>query len=443
MLELKIYNTIKNYAVKNPVRFHMPGHKADEGFCALFKDACLDVTEVSSLKLEEVVLSAEEDLKKILQVEFCKILSGGTSLSVLALTYAVKGFGNSIIINRNSHQSIFNALKLFNIEPIFVGEELVNGFFTLPTAEQIDVLLKNNPNCIGAFLTYPDYFGRTFDIMEISNILKKRNKLFLIDNAHGGHFRYSFNGLYAGRYADAFCESTHKTLNSLNQGALIGVNNKNLINLVKEGVNIFSTTSPSYPILASVEYAVKKAFEETYKLPSLQKEITLLRNNLIDLGYKIDENTDIFKLSIDCKNLDVSAYEIERILEKNNIFVELCNERRILFMFSYQTKTTHINKLFNLLKSIITGAKQRLNKQKEITFGARKTTYLTAINGEYELVSLKESVGKISAVNVGTFPPCYPIICAGEEITKDSVEYLLSAKNVYGLTEEKIKIVRK
>ncbi len=441
MLELKIYNAIKQYASKNPTRFHMPGHKAEQGFCSLFKDAVLDITEVDSLKLDQVLLSAEEDLKKILQIEYCKILSGGTSLSILALLYAVKGFGNSIIVNRDAHQSVFNGLKLFNIEPIFVGEDLVNGLPVLPTVEEIDLILKNNPNCIGAFLTYPDYFGRTFDIIDISKTLKEHKKLLLLDSAHGGHFRYSLNGLYAGRYADAFCESTHKTMCSLNQGSLIGVNHKNLIELVKEGVNIFSTTSPSYPILASVEYAVKKANEETYRIPSLENEISSLKQNLTDLGYRLDDLVDPFKLSLDCKNLDITSLEIVRILEKNNIFVELCNERRILFMFSYQTKTSELIKLKDVLKNIITGAKQRVNKQTEISFGARKEPYLKAINGKTKLVSLTDSIGKISASNVGVFPPCYPIISAGEEITKECVEYLLSSTNVYGLTENKINIL--
>ena len=436
-MQLKIENAIKKYNSAHPIRFHMPGHKG--GKFIKFNPSC-DVTELEFIGNEQAVNSAEKDVAEILSAKFCRFLSDGASAGIFASLYAVKDKGKKIIISRSSHKSLYNSLKIFGIEPIIVGGLDNDGLPTLITEEEIKHNLDGD--VIGAFLTYPDYYGRTFDIEGISKLLKENGKLFLVDNAHGNHYKF-FGLKYAGDYADVWVDGVHKTNYTFNQGALVCTNNQFLISALNEGVNIFSTTSPSYIILSSVEYGVKYSFYKGGKdFLRVKDKVKSAKQHLQNLGLKVVNSDDPFKLTVDFASSLFSVRSSQKILEDNKIFAELIDEKRILFMFSASTKNSEIDKLVKVIEKIThVLPREKTVKEKSPKIPERAVDYLTAVNGKAEYVLIKDAVGKITAENFGTFPPCYPVSVAGEVIQKENLEFL-DGKDVFGITDGKIKTLK-
>lgn len=443
----RILSAINKYAKANAVRLHMPGHKANKDFCKAFPFAQSDVTELDVIKNEEVRLKAEQDCANLLGAKYLRFTTDGATSLVLSSVYAVKGYGSKLIIARNSHKSVFNALKICNIEPIIIDTKIVNGLVTQPTKEQVEKALNDNDNVIGALLTYPDYYGNVFDIQAISNLLKERGKLFIIDNSHGGHFRY-FKGLNsASDYADICIESAHKVNPTLTQGAYVVCQNDRLVDLLKSATDIFFTTSPSYPILASIEYGIKKMHSLATKLQRVEAWVKELKSKVKSLGYNVVENDDPFKLSIDFLSVGISTTKAEKILAKENIFAEMNDGRRLLFLFSLSSEKEHFNRLYSALKGILRQANLGSKKAKEIShdIGEKVLNYTTAVNvkeSDSKYVEIDKAVGKVALENAGIFPPCYPIIIAGEQITKQNANLLAKAKFTFGLKDKTIKVLK-
>lgn len=436
-MNLKILTVINDYANQSPVRLHMPGHKANVEFCRLFGGANSDITELSCVKNEAAVKEAEKDVAKILGAKKSFLLSDGASMAIFAMLYSVRALGKKIIIERTAHKSVYNALALFGIEPIIIGESDGIGLPPIITATEIVDMLKDDPEVSCALLTYPDYYGRTFDIAEVYGVLKSNGKKLLIDDAHGVHYAFISDYIYAGRYADAWVDSAHKVLCSLNQGAILSVNDPSLIEGAAEGVNVFSTSSPSYPILASVEYGVKKADGERERYNKFRSGINSLKKELVGLGFSVTPNTDCFKLSVE---FGKNANSAQSFFERDGIFVEMNDGERLLFMFSAENTEEDLRRLTAAFEK----CKLRNVPPNRVVYkkGEKVVNYSDAIKAPSELVELKNCAGRIAAVNAGVFPPCYPIVVAGERITSDAAEILRTAESVFGAVDGKIKVIR-
>ncbi len=419
----------------------MPGHKGRVKSANKFNLYECDVTELPAIDNEKLVRQAESDCARILGASHVRFLTGGSSEGIFAMLYAVKHTGKKLAICRSAHKSVYNALKLFGIEPVILDGELFNGSITYPSVASVEKALSNKA-VFGVLFTYPDYYGRYFDIKKLSATVKMHGKLLLVDGAHGSHYKF-IGQPYAGEYADIWVDGSHKTMPTLNQGAMLCSNLPELNEKIDEGVDIFATTSPSYPILASIEYGVKymakKGMAVTDKFNDALDEFKI---KLAKLGVPFLENTDVYKLALDFGSVGYDTYEIERALIGCGVHVELNDGRYILLMFSANSTKLDLIKAFYAIKKVLAHTKKTdVETQFELIKHKRKMPYLTAVSTEYELTEIKDAVGKISADNVGLFPPCYPVIVAGELITERCVE-LLAKKNTFGLIDGKIKTVK-
>jgi arginine/lysine/ornithine decarboxylase len=145
------------------------------------------------------------------------------------------------------------------------------------------------------------------------------------------------------------------------------------------------------------------------------------------------------RLTVDFASSNYLVKSAEKILEKHRIFAELIDDKRVLFMFSARTKTAEFRKLIKTLKKI-TLTVEKIEDVKTLEYSAPKKAvdYLTAVNGNFEYTPIELAVGKITAENFGSFPPCYPVSIAGEVILKENLEFL-EGKDVFGITDGKIK----
>ena len=442
MKEERILKSLTEYAKSGAVRLHMPGHKGvGEGLLA-GAFAC-DITELSFsdnlAKPEGVIALAESDISSMLGAKKSRILTGGSTLGVLTMVYAVKNRGKKMIVQKTSHKSVFNALELLGIEPIVLTDKIQDGLITGEFLNDELFDLKDE-DLIGALLTSPDYFGRALDLKSIKNRLSSNGKLLLIDGAHGGHLAFENDRAYAGSYADIWVDGAHKTMQTLTQGAILNINDSSLLEGVEKGLSLFSTTSPNYLIMASVESGVKRY--------SLQKEglkneyesaKAYLVNSLKGLGFDILPCDDPLKVTVVLSN-KACGLQVGKMLEERGIFAELVSDRYILFMLAYTFNKEQAQRVIDAFKGV--KIESLTVNELELTFELKRAiSFIQAKSSQIEEIDLKCASGRICAENAGVFPPCYPVIIAGE-VFDERVIKALSVNNTFGVNGGKVKVVK-
>jgi arginine/lysine/ornithine decarboxylase len=444
----EIYNRIDRYKGKDKNRLHMPGHKNVGHFKSFFPVAPIDVTELSysdDLNCPSgAIRKAQDDLAEITGAKKAFITTDGSSSGVFAMVYAASKFGNKIIVPRNSHKSVFNACRVLGIEPVIVQGREYEGILLPPDSAEIEKLIVNDVNIAGLIITSPDYYGNIAPLEEYATILKKYDRLLFADGAHGAHLLLEESRAgYCGVYADMWVDGAHKTLPTLTQGALVLVNNDKVLPYAEEALSIFRTTSPSYPIMASVEYGVKYFVNNPKFVARAKALVTDFKNELS--CYTFYPSQDWTKLALDCKPLGIASGIVAAQLEKKGIYAEMNDGRYILFYLSPAIEAWQLNELKGAL-AWITAQKKNKNTYVErppLPEAERTYSFLYAHKQKSERVLLKDSVGKMCAENAGITPPCLPVVIAGEIISAEAAKLLSSAKQTFGIENGKIKVVKK
>ncbi|MCH5147061.1 MAG: aminotransferase class I/II-fold pyridoxal phosphate-dependent enzyme [Clostridiales bacterium] len=445
MYEYLIYNQLKKYS-KAGRAFHMPGHKARGEFAKLFPVAGMDVTELSysdNLACPDgVIAEAQRDIASILGAASSYILTDGSSLGVFAMLYAASKRGTKVIVPRNCHQSVWNACRILGLEPVVVQGKTENGVIEPPETEVITRLIVNDSTVAGLIVTSPDYYGNIAPLKEYAEILKRNNRILMVDGAHGSHLAFEPERQgYAGVYADIWVDGAHKSLSTLTQGAILNISDTDLIADAEEGLSLFRTTSPSYPVMASVEYGVKQLANKTNLCAEAKDAAKIIRE---EKKITLYPSADWTKVAVDCAPYKISADRVAKELEKRNIYCELSDGRYVLFYLSPSVAAGDIKGLIKALKSVLSNKKLAGTYRPRIAISPANRTYSFqyALNKPSEWVPLEEAVGRMCAQNAGLTPPCIPVCVAGEVITDAAVRTLQSGKT-YGLSGGKIKAVKK
>lgn len=408
LADCKIYKMLSSHG--KHLSFHTPGHKIGKW----------DLTELSfSDNLSaptNCIKQAEEDIAKILGSAKSFILTDGSTSGVFSMLYAAKSLGmKAPVVLEPVHKSVYNACEVLGLSPFFASsfDELL-GICSL--SDSVD----------GIVCTSPNYYGNVLPLPLLRRICDERNRLLLIDGAHGGHLHFD-KDFYAGAYADLWVDGVHKSLPAFTQGAVVSARTERLATALQRGVDVFRTTSPSYPIMASVEYAVKYPRNE-----SLEQNVRAFAKKHPDF---IKVGADWTKLRLLC---DENAFDLQKELEERGIYAEFCDGREIVFYLSPATT----NRDFSRLKTALTELFPKCQKLKNPDHAPAVFKEIDE-NEQVELVELSKAEGRICAMNAGLFPPCIPLIKRGEVITKEKIELLQSAPNVYGLIDRKITVIKR
>lgn len=402
----------------NKYPFHMPGHKRNSSFEILGSE--IDITEIKDFDNLHCPVSSiyeiEKQLSKIYKSKKSFMLINGSTVGILAAILAVTNKNDTVIIARNCHQSVYNACLLNELNVIYIEPEYdsQNGFYKKINQKVINEAIKNHSNAKAVIITSPTYEGY------VSSNLHSPVPL-IIDAAHGAHF--GFHGFPDYPSADIVISSLHKTLPALTQTAVANVYNKSYIAGVKKYLDILQTSSPSYVLMNSVS----KCIEIINKKSSLFYD---LKNNLNEF-YKINlknlkliKSDDISKIIVSTASAEISGKKLAEILRDDyNIECELESINYIILMSSIADNKNAFKKLAQALTEIDKG----LNKCNE-----KKIKQLhipqKAFN-QYEIKStlkmpLKQACGLVCAENVLAYPPDIPIICKGEIISNEFIEYI-------------------
>ncbi|PWM75068.1 MAG: hypothetical protein DBX59_02640 [Bacillota bacterium] len=438
---------LRAYARRKPLRLHMPGHKAARAFRRRFPVAAADITELcfsdSLQQPEGVIAAAERRVAEILGAKKSFFLTDGSTCGVFSMLYAVKARGGEVVVNRNAHQSVYNACKVLGVEPVILSQNTKDGILLPPEPRELERALAEHP-AADALLTYPDYYGQTFDLSAMKKICAARGRLLLLDGAHGGHFRFYSASVYAGEYADIWVDGVHKTLPCLTQTAVLNVNDGACISVAAEAVKIFRTSSPSYPLMASIEYGEEfMAKEGARLLSSLEKSVSACKRLLLAHGYGVFDGGDALKLCVDFAPTGISPFAAEEILHKKGIYAEMNDGRRLLFLLGVSTTKRQLRRLTRALIAVRKLPAGAYTPPPAVKTGVKATSCSEACAAESERVPLRDAVGRTLAENVGLFPPCCPLCVAGETMTEAVAETLEKAQYSFGAEGGKVKVVKK
>ena len=403
---------LKKAAKSKHVSFHTPGHKRGKW----------DVTELSfSDNLASprgCIARAQADIARILGANAAYIITDGSTIGVLSMLFTAKNAGvKRLAVFQNAHKSVFNGCAALGISPVVISNRSKDGIPIAVTLAEVEGVEAD-----ALMLTSPDYYGNIPDLQAIRTYCDERNMLLLIDGAHGGHL-HNEKPFYAGTYADLWVDGVHKSLPALTQGAVVCAKSAALANGLNTAVNIFRTSSPSYPIMASVEYAVKYPKNEWLEEQVLDWKKAEKRLQVGEDWTKV------------CAVFGKNAFTVNEKLQSEGIYAEFCDGNVVMFYLSPATKKRE----FFLLKKRLSALFEKYSYEAVEDVPAPLFLQKT---GEKVWIEIEKSEGQVCAENCGLFPPCTPLLCVGEVITKEKIALLQKADNVFGLKENKISVFK-
>jgi len=597
-----ITNFLFAHAAKKPVSFHMPGHKGTKfykkhGYGKFMKNiADLDITEIPGadnlFQTESIIKETQEKYASIYGVEKSYLLINGTSAGLIASILACVPKGGKLIMARNCHKAVFNALTLGEITPIYAYPDVIfqYGISGAVSPEEIEKLLQENPDASAVILPSPNYYGICSDIKEIAKVVHSHGKVLIVDQAHGAHLKF-FSSLGLRRPvisrpgggkvaavdvrkgaeaqaeyyrnhgigqslgekgwkwsmplpaeecgADIVVNSTHKTLGSFTQSAVLNVTGDAIGNIsspiaevyagyiaedndsdfamsrtkarvdiacLEDRLQAIQSTSPSYLLMASLDVNAdiiqkdgRKLFADWKRnitwfyrkaatIPEL-RVMTIEAEEKSVVAEAAGKSLDVLKKvpgirktkfgqteeprrqsgSLDNTkiNIDMSAYGIdgnrlEQLLNERGIFPELVTGNIVMCMTGIGNTRKDYKMLYKALAEIAYTHRGHLvklahddrleyKKRPELAgpegenteaggrtdggagpdaFAAKsaalwsKQRPLHEIPVERESLTLDECAGRICASSIIPYPPGIPLICPGEEIGQEEIQYI-------------------
>ena len=460
----------------------MPGHKGEAFFRKYgygdFLDRFVDcdVTEIRGadnlFQPEGIIRDVMDRYTALYDVQNSYLLINGSSAGLIASVMASVRPGGKIIMARNCHKAVFNALTLAGVEPVYAQPEFLEeyGISGAVSVGEIERCMDENPDADAVILPSPNYYGICSDIEAIAAAVHARDKVLIVDQAHGAHLKFFHKfGFGDGMPksaeesgADLVIGSIHKTLGSLTQSAILNHNTDRVSKYVLEDkLQMIESTSPSYILMSFLD--INAEILERYGEDAIGewrrnldvfyeelKEIPGLQIMNVEAG-GAGGSMDMTKVNLDMSayGLDGAALELE--LLKYNIFAELYAGNVLMLMTGIGNTKKHFDRTVAALKDIAwqhaadysedhAAINEAYGATSQSTMKAPAAGKLHPIPVHKEMVPLDEATGRICASSLIPYPPGIPLVCPGEEITEEVIEYVkalrLDGEKVMGITDQ-------
>lgn len=458
-----LLEALSRYLEGGVIRFHMPGHKGgrklDPQVRRLLGDPAfaLDITGVEGMddlhQPRGILAQAQTLLAQAFGADYSYFLINGTTCGVQALILTLCNPGEKIIVPRNMHKSMIAGVIFSGAQPIFVAPEVdkERGIALGVTGEKIRETIKKHPTAKGVLLINPTYYGTTCDLAQIKNYMEPFGIPLVLDEAHGPHFYFHPQlptpGLRAGAVAAA--QGMHKILGGLTQGSILHVQGQVLERERLQGaLRLLQSTSASYLLLASLEGARRQmalrgrelltetlglarwAREEINKIPGL------FCFGRASMGAPACVDLDETKLTVTVKELGLTGQQVELILRyQYNIQVELSDLFNILLMVTIGTTAQDLERLIFALREVSRRRREFAGDVKllqdaegllgEIHIPQQVLLPREAFFSSPRPLEVERAVGEVSAEIITAYPPGIPIVCPGERLTREIIDYLI------------------
>ena len=436
-----IYEALQKFRQMRVVPFDVPGHKHGRGNPELTEflgEQCVRV-DVNSMKPLDnlchpisVIKEAEILAAEAFGAAHAFLMVGGTTSSVQTMVLSTCKRGDKIILPRNVHRSVINALVLCGAIPVYVNPEVNHtlGISLGMKREQVAKAIRENPDAVAVLVNNPTYYGICSDLRAIVKMAHDAGMYCLADEAHGTHFYFGegmpVSAMEAG--ADMAAASMHKSGGSLTQSSLLLIGPKMNPGYVRQIINLTQTTSGSYLLMSSLDISRRN-------LALRGKEINAI-GGYNAFGKELINGDSVFdfdptKLSVHTREIGLAGIEVYDILrDEYDIQIEFGDIGNILAYLSIGDRIQELERLVSALAEI----RRRYQKDPagllnqeyidpEVVASPQKAFY-----AEKKSVPIEKTEGMVCSEFVMCYPPGIPILAPGERITREILDYIQYAK---------------
>ncbi len=451
-----IYEALQKFRQMRVVPFDVPGHKHGRGnpeLTAFLGEQCVSI-DVNSMKPLDnlchpvsVIKEAEILAADAFGAAHAFLMVGGTTSSVQSMVLSTCKRGDKIILPRNVHRSVINALVLCGAIPVYVNPEVDKklGISLGMKREQVAKAIRENPDAVAVLVNNPTYYGICSDLKAIVKMAHDAGMLCLADEAHGTHFYFGENmpvsAMAAG--ADMASVSMHKSGGSLTQSSLLLVGENINAGHVRQIINLTQTTSGSYLLMSSLDISRrnlalrgKEVFAKVVQMAEYARDEINAIGGYYAFGKELINKDSIYdfdptKLSVHTIDIGLAGIEVYDILRDDyDIQIEFGDIGNILAYLSIGDRPGELERLVSALAEI-------RRRYKRDPSGLMSQEYIDpevvaspqeAFYADKKSVPISESVGCVCSEFVMCYPPGIPILAPGERITKEILDYIEYAK---------------
>lgn len=453
-----LFTALVRHAERNPVQFHIPGHKKGVGMDPEFRrfigDNALSIDLINIAPLDDlhqptgVIEEAQKLAADAFGADYTYFSVQGTSGAIMTMIMSVCSEGDKIIVPRNVHKSILSAIIFSGARPVFISpvRDRTLGIDHGITTRSVRRALEKHPDAKAVLVINPTYFGVCANLQEIVELVHSYDIPVLVDEAHGAlihfHEKLPVSAMQAG--ADMAATSVHKLGGSMTQSSVLNVQG-NRVNprRIQTIISMLTTTSTSYILLASLDTSRRQLAlrgrelaERAISLADYARKAINAIPGLYCFGEEIlgTEATYAFdptKVCIHVRKLGITGYDAENWLRQEyNIEVELSDLYNILCLITPGDTKETVDILLNALRRL-----------SELNYNIRQANELVVVEipeipqlslsprdafyGETETIPFKESAGRIIAEFIYVYPPGIPILLPGEVISQENIDYIL------------------
>ncbi|MFS0725100.1 aminotransferase class I/II-fold pyridoxal phosphate-dependent enzyme [Paenibacillus sp. 1P07SE] len=464
-----LYEALRRHRDAGPHSFHVPGHGMGRAWeerqiASEYRELLpLDVTELSDTddlhQAEGVIREAQQLAALTFGAEETCFLVGGSTSGNLALILAHCRPGDILIVQRNIHKSVVHGLQLAQACAVFLSPRMDGdtGLALIPALEDVEAALQQYPQAKAVLLSTPNYYGLGVSLAAYAQLVHSYGRPLLVDEAHGAHYglhpELPRSALQDG--ADGVVQSTHKTLTAMTMGAMLHLQGNRIErSSIRQMLQTLQSSSPSYPIMASLDIARAMIdsdgttlFDAGLAHARIFRERLALETDFESVGYsrkgerQVPADYDYYdplRAAIRDRKGRVSGYELHKMLEERGCWAEMADPVYVVLIFGIGTTAQDVEALLQALQQIHEKLEQTvkispppsgvlaaaLHQASDSPLGgfSEPIPFGLHLDGDQliETIPLSEAEGRIAAEMITPYPPGIPLLYAGERISGDT-----------------------
>lgn len=485
---MNLYDKLVEYGSGDYYPMHMPGHKRNPRLLHMVDPYSIDITEIEGFDnlhhAQEILLEGMERTAALYGSEHTSYLTGGSTAGILTGISACTSKGDRILVARNSHKSVYHAIYLQELKPVYLYPEILQGYGINSgiTPQAVEDMLIKYPDIKLVVITSPTYEGIVSDIRGIANAAHRHGVPLMVDEAHGAHLGFH-SGFPTGSVSlgsDLVIHSIHKTLPAFTQTALIHINGS-LVDYeeIKRYLAIYQSSSPSYILMAGMEQCITLLEQEKNELfDAFHKQLGCFYKRLEGLkhlklltldgvrklgGYDFDPS----KITVSARGTEVTGkYLYDQLLNRYHIQMEMTAGDYVLGMTSIADTEEGFVRLGDALleldqelkhcmdlylsqgetqewkvSAVYDYEKDRAGDKTDLAQNQPERVLFChdAYGKPQEVIWLTDSADRIAAEYIYLYPPGIPLLVPGERISRPLLarlaEYLDKGLTLQGLED--------
>lgn len=447
-MKTPVFDALKKHIEEKDISFHMPGHKGKNTLIN-WGDYIpyMDTTEIEGmdnlLDPRGIIKESQELAASVFGAKATYYSVNGSTGSLYIALATITKPGDKVLIQRNCHKAVYNGMILNRLNPVYMYPNYNENYNVLTglDPDEIEKILSEDEGIKAVVVTYPNYYGVCSDLESIAKVVHKYNRVLMVDEAHGSHMTFSDKLPKSALEceADIVIQSTHKTLPSFTQTSMVHVGTDRIdLNKLRDRYQLYITTSPSYLFTTSCEIAsaymdteealerldfnIKKSDEIIKRLQSIDRVFVFTGDSEDKTIFAKDNTKILFKID------GMSGSKVMRSLNlKYNIKLEMSDYYYGLALTSLMNDEEDYEKLVDAIEDLAKTAPY----ESIIPVSIKMPTPVVvmpiyqAYYSKKELIKLKDSIGRVSAVSVIPYPPGIPLVVPGEEITRELYDHII------------------